>query len=82
MTIYTSSVLTLVLPFAPGYNDARQEDQVRRPLTDRGEKTPDPKRSHDFGEELFLGICENRRVGGNGIVVKTHLTMNIDRASL
>ncbi|VDO82568.1 unnamed protein product [Heligmosomoides polygyrus] len=30
------------------------------------------------GEELFLGICDSRGVGGVGVLVNTHLAMNID----
>ena len=33
---------------------------------------------YDTGEELFLGTCDNRGVGGVGVLVKTSLTMNID----
>nr|CDJ89230.1 Endonuclease exonuclease phosphatase domain containing protein [Haemonchus contortus] len=30
------------------------------------------------GEELFLGTCESRGVGGVGVLVNTHLAMNMD----
>nr|CDJ90484.1 endonuclease-reverse transcriptase [Haemonchus contortus] len=30
------------------------------------------------GEELFLGTCDSRGVGGVGVLVNTHLAMNID----
>ncbi|VDP05417.1 unnamed protein product [Heligmosomoides polygyrus] len=33
---------------------------------------------YDSGEELFLGTCNNRGVGGVGVLVNTHLAMNID----
>ncbi|KIH62238.1 hypothetical protein ANCDUO_07480 [Ancylostoma duodenale] len=29
-------------------------------------------------EELFLGTCDSRGVGGNGVLVNTNLVMNID----
>nr|CDJ93847.1 Endonuclease exonuclease phosphatase and RNA-directed DNA polymerase (reverse transcriptase) domain containing protein [Haemonchus contortus] len=32
----------------------------------------------ETGEELFLGICDSRGVGGVGVLVNTHLAMNID----
>ncbi|VDP07397.1 unnamed protein product [Heligmosomoides polygyrus] len=34
--------------------------------------------SYDTGEELFLGTCDSRGVGGVGVLVNTHLAMNID----
>ncbi|VDP37245.1 unnamed protein product, partial [Heligmosomoides polygyrus] len=34
--------------------------------------------AYDFGEELFLGTCDNRGVGGVGVLINTHLGMNID----
>ncbi|VDP63061.1 unnamed protein product [Heligmosomoides polygyrus] len=34
----------------------------------------------DSGEELFLGTCDSRGVGGVGVLVNTHLAMNIDSA--
>ncbi|VDM60385.1 unnamed protein product [Angiostrongylus costaricensis] len=33
---------------------------------------------HDNGEELFLGICYSRKVGGVGVLINTSLSMNID----
>uniref|UniRef100_A0A0K0D8D6 Endo/exonuclease/phosphatase domain-containing protein n=1 Tax=Angiostrongylus cantonensis TaxID=6313 RepID=A0A0K0D8D6_ANGCA len=33
---------------------------------------------YDTGEELFLGTCDNRGVGGDGVLVNTSLSMNID----
>uniref|UniRef100_A0A0K0D9R1 Craniofacial development protein 2-like n=1 Tax=Angiostrongylus cantonensis TaxID=6313 RepID=A0A0K0D9R1_ANGCA len=42
------------------------------------------KRHHPFnavcdtGEELFLGTCDSRGVGGVGVLVNTSLSMNID----
>nr|CDJ91411.1 endonuclease-reverse transcriptase [Haemonchus contortus] len=30
------------------------------------------------GEELFLGTCDSKGVGGVGVLVNTHLAMNID----
>uniref|UniRef100_A0A0K0DQP2 Endo/exonuclease/phosphatase domain-containing protein n=1 Tax=Angiostrongylus cantonensis TaxID=6313 RepID=A0A0K0DQP2_ANGCA len=33
---------------------------------------------YDTGEELFLGTCDRRGVGGVGVLVNTRLTMNID----
>ncbi|EYC15228.1 hypothetical protein Y032_0037g3402 [Ancylostoma ceylanicum] len=32
----------------------------------------------DTGEELFLGTCDSRGVGGGGVLVNTNLAMNID----
>ncbi|KIH46942.1 hypothetical protein ANCDUO_23002 [Ancylostoma duodenale] len=32
----------------------------------------------DTGEELFLGTCDSRGVGGDGVLVNTNLAMNID----
>ncbi|EYC14088.1 hypothetical protein Y032_0042g710 [Ancylostoma ceylanicum] len=32
----------------------------------------------DTGEELFLGFCDSRGVGGVGVLVNTNLAMNID----
>ncbi|RCN51630.1 hypothetical protein ANCCAN_02298 [Ancylostoma caninum] len=32
----------------------------------------------DTGEELFLGTCNSRGVGGVGVLVNTNLVMNID----
>ncbi|VDO43412.1 unnamed protein product [Haemonchus placei] len=32
----------------------------------------------ETGEELFLGTCESRGVGGVGVLVNAHLAMNID----
>ncbi|EYB98829.1 hypothetical protein Y032_0128g1466 [Ancylostoma ceylanicum] len=32
----------------------------------------------DTGEELFLGTCDSRGVGGVGVLVNTNLAMNID----
>ncbi|VDP50114.1 unnamed protein product [Heligmosomoides polygyrus] len=55
-----------------------QEDQVRRHGTDRDENTPPPTRPCDSGEELFLGTCDSSGIGGVGVLVKTHLAMNID----
>uniref|UniRef100_A0A158P7B8 Endo/exonuclease/phosphatase domain-containing protein n=1 Tax=Angiostrongylus cantonensis TaxID=6313 RepID=A0A158P7B8_ANGCA len=33
---------------------------------------------YDTGEELFLGTCDSRGVGGVGVLVNTSLSMNID----
>uniref|UniRef100_A0A0K0DGB5 Endo/exonuclease/phosphatase domain-containing protein n=1 Tax=Angiostrongylus cantonensis TaxID=6313 RepID=A0A0K0DGB5_ANGCA len=33
---------------------------------------------YDTGEELFLGTCDSRGVGGVGVLVNTSLPMNID----
>uniref|UniRef100_A0A0K0DDG5 Endonuclease n=1 Tax=Angiostrongylus cantonensis TaxID=6313 RepID=A0A0K0DDG5_ANGCA len=33
---------------------------------------------YDTGEELFLGTCDIRGVGGVGVLVNTSLSMNID----
>ncbi|VDM62048.1 unnamed protein product [Angiostrongylus costaricensis] len=33
---------------------------------------------YDTGEERFLGTCDNRGVGGVGVLVHTSLSMNID----
>ncbi|KAE9412163.1 hypothetical protein Angca_007986, partial [Angiostrongylus cantonensis] len=33
---------------------------------------------YDTGEELLLGTCDNRSVGGVGVLVNTSLSMNID----
>ncbi|XGW33844.1 hypothetical protein V3C99_017928 [Haemonchus contortus] len=32
----------------------------------------------ETGEELFLGTCDSRGFGGIGVLVNTHLAMNID----
>nr|CDJ86408.1 Endonuclease exonuclease phosphatase domain containing protein [Haemonchus contortus] len=32
----------------------------------------------ETGEEVFLGTCDSRGVGGVGVLVNTHLAMNID----
>ncbi|RCN34805.1 hypothetical protein ANCCAN_19341 [Ancylostoma caninum] len=34
--------------------------------------------SFNTGEELFLGTCDSRGVGGVGVLVNTNLVMNID----
>ncbi|KIH61912.1 hypothetical protein ANCDUO_07810 [Ancylostoma duodenale] len=31
----------------------------------------------DVTEELFLGICDSRRVAGDGVLVNTNVVMNI-----
>uniref|UniRef100_A0A0K0DMT0 Pyridoxamine 5'-phosphate oxidase n=1 Tax=Angiostrongylus cantonensis TaxID=6313 RepID=A0A0K0DMT0_ANGCA len=36
------------------------------------------KAVYDTGEELFLGTCDSRGVGGVGVLVNTSLSMNID----
>uniref|UniRef100_A0A0K0CUW1 Pyridoxamine 5'-phosphate oxidase n=1 Tax=Angiostrongylus cantonensis TaxID=6313 RepID=A0A0K0CUW1_ANGCA len=33
---------------------------------------------YDTGEELFLGTCDSRGVGGVGVLVSTSLSMNTD----
>ena len=33
---------------------------------------------YDTGEELFLGTCDHRGVGGVGVLVNTSMAMNID----
>ncbi|KAK6756699.1 hypothetical protein RB195_014870 [Necator americanus] len=33
---------------------------------------------YDTAEELFLGICDSRRVGGAGVLVNTSMAKNID----
>ncbi|KAK6743422.1 hypothetical protein RB195_010588 [Necator americanus] len=33
---------------------------------------------YDFGEELFLGTCDNRGVGGIDVLVNTNMAINID----
>ncbi|VDM52389.1 unnamed protein product [Angiostrongylus costaricensis] len=33
---------------------------------------------YETGEELFLGTCDSRRVGGDGVLVNTSFSMNID----
>ncbi|VDM58594.1 unnamed protein product [Angiostrongylus costaricensis] len=33
---------------------------------------------YDTGEELFLGTCDSRGVGGVGVLVNTSLSTNID----
>uniref|UniRef100_A0A0K0DIC4 G_PROTEIN_RECEP_F1_2 domain-containing protein n=2 Tax=Angiostrongylus cantonensis TaxID=6313 RepID=A0A0K0DIC4_ANGCA len=33
---------------------------------------------YDTGEELFLGTCDSRGIGGVGVLVNTSLSMNID----
>uniref|UniRef100_A0A7I4Z1P4 Putative_PNPOx domain-containing protein n=1 Tax=Haemonchus contortus TaxID=6289 RepID=A0A7I4Z1P4_HAECO len=64
-------------------DDASQEDQVRRHRTERDDAyAPTSKRAlhaaFETGEELFLGTCDSRGVGGIGVLVNTHLAMNID----
>uniref|UniRef100_A0A7I4YVE9 Endo/exonuclease/phosphatase domain-containing protein n=1 Tax=Haemonchus contortus TaxID=6289 RepID=A0A7I4YVE9_HAECO len=44
------------------------ETRRHRPLHDVSET----------GKELFLGTCDSRGVGGVGVLVNTHLAMNID----
>ncbi|KIH67364.1 hypothetical protein ANCDUO_02301 [Ancylostoma duodenale] len=44
------------------------ETRRHRPLTS----------TFDTGEELFLGTCDSRGVGGVGVLVSTNLAMNID----
>uniref|UniRef100_A0A0K0D0R9 Endonuclease/exonuclease/phosphatase domain-containing protein n=1 Tax=Angiostrongylus cantonensis TaxID=6313 RepID=A0A0K0D0R9_ANGCA len=34
--------------------------------------------AYDTGEELFLGTCDSRGVGGVGVLVNTSLSTNID----
>ncbi|VDM55721.1 unnamed protein product [Angiostrongylus costaricensis] len=34
--------------------------------------------AYDTGEELLLGTCDSRRVGGIGVLLNTSLSMNID----
>ncbi|VDO90419.1 unnamed protein product [Heligmosomoides polygyrus] len=34
--------------------------------------------AYDSREELFLGTCDSRGVGGVGVLVSTHLAMNIN----
>ncbi|KIH69161.1 hypothetical protein ANCDUO_00497 [Ancylostoma duodenale] len=36
----------------------------------------------DSGEELFLGSCDSRGVGGIGVLVNTNFAMNIDSFEL
>ncbi|VDO42685.1 unnamed protein product [Haemonchus placei] len=45
---------------------------------DRDEKALLVHAVFGIGEELFLGTCENRGVGGIGVLVNTHSAMNID----
>ncbi|VDP51724.1 unnamed protein product [Heligmosomoides polygyrus] len=42
------------------------------------EKTPPLHAAYDSGGELVLGTCDSRGVGGVGVLVNTHLAMNID----
>ncbi|VDO89154.1 unnamed protein product [Heligmosomoides polygyrus] len=44
----------------------------------RDEKTPPLHAANDSDEVLFLGTCDSRGVGGVGVLVNTHLAMNID----
>ncbi|KIH58106.1 hypothetical protein ANCDUO_11694 [Ancylostoma duodenale] len=44
------------------------ETRRHRPLT----------ATFDTGEELFLGTCDSRGVGGVGVLVDTNVAMNID----
>nr|CDJ91415.1 craniofacial development protein 2-like [Haemonchus contortus] len=46
-------------------------------LTETGRHRPLPV-LFETGEELFLGTCDTRGVGGVGVLVNTHFTMNID----
>ncbi|RCN45542.1 hypothetical protein ANCCAN_08472 [Ancylostoma caninum] len=66
--------------FHRGFDDADQEDQVRRHRTDR-ERTRRHRplnATFDTGEEVFLGTCDSRGVGRVGVLVNTNLVMNID----
>ncbi|KIH65744.1 acyl carrier family protein [Ancylostoma duodenale] len=47
-------------------------DVIRSPETRRLNATIDTV------EELFLGTCDSREVGGEGVLVNTNLVMNID----
>ncbi|VDO89628.1 unnamed protein product [Heligmosomoides polygyrus] len=52
--------------------------RLRRHRTERDEKTPPLHATYDSGEELFLGTCDSRGVGGVRVLVNTHLAMNIE----
>nr|CDJ91092.1 endonuclease-reverse transcriptase [Haemonchus contortus] len=38
-----------------------------------------PEKVLETGEELFLGTCDSKGVGDVGVLVNTHLAMNIDQ---
>ncbi|VDO62211.1 unnamed protein product [Heligmosomoides polygyrus] len=69
MTICTYNARTLASESS--VEDLMMEDQVRRHRTDRDEKTPPLHADYGFVEELFLGTCESRGVGGVGVHVNT-----------
>ncbi|KAK6748580.1 hypothetical protein RB195_001292 [Necator americanus] len=54
----------------PGY--------VRRHQTDRGERRYILYAAYDTGEELFLGTCDSRGVGGVGVFVNRNMAVSID----
>ncbi|VDO67074.1 unnamed protein product [Heligmosomoides polygyrus] len=76
---YLQRVHSCVGSIRRGPDDASQEDQVRRHWTDRDEKTPPLHAAYDSAEELYLGTCDSRELGGVGVLDNTHLAMNIEQ---
>ncbi|KAK6751675.1 hypothetical protein RB195_003223 [Necator americanus] len=75
MTICTDNAWTLASDAAIGDDDdASQKIYVRRHRTDRDEANA----VYDTGEELFLGTCDSRGVGGVDVLVNTSMAKNID----
>ncbi|KIH43637.1 hypothetical protein ANCDUO_26352, partial [Ancylostoma duodenale] len=64
--------------FYRGFDDAGQEDQVRRHQTDRDEETPATERHLRHWRRTVPWNCDSRGVGGVGVLVNTNLAMNID----
>ncbi|RCN49039.1 hypothetical protein ANCCAN_04916, partial [Ancylostoma caninum] len=63
--------------FHRGFDDAGQEDRYDViGLTETRRHRP-LNATFDTGEELFLGTCDSRGVGGVGVLVNTNLVMNI-----
>ncbi|KAK6730855.1 hypothetical protein RB195_007366 [Necator americanus] len=56
-------------------DDASQQDQVR--LTETRRRHP-LNAVYETGEELFLGTCDSRGVGGVSVLVNTSMAKNID----
>ncbi|XGW08840.1 hypothetical protein V3C99_011283, partial [Haemonchus contortus] len=59
-------------------DDASEEDQVQVIGLNEARRHRPLHAVFETGEELFLGTCDSRGVGGIGVFVNTHLAMNID----
>uniref|UniRef100_A0A0K0D6X1 DUF5641 domain-containing protein n=1 Tax=Angiostrongylus cantonensis TaxID=6313 RepID=A0A0K0D6X1_ANGCA len=75
--LYLQRTYTCIRVLDRGLAHASKNDKVRRHRPGQDETTP-PIQRYDTGEELFLGTCDSRGVGGVGVLVKTSLSMNID----